>query len=259
MEVKIKYEDIMHRCEQLSAFEADRKVDANGESRYLEIHINEVDKQLVQQYIEQARSILEERMQRMILRIEDVVLEAAEEVHSVQYFDSFIVEHPGYKYIVDNETQSSLSGGEIVFVNDLSAFCYMKHGNSLAGTSGYTLYTDMTSIPEQPDYVFEKGKRKAYRMKDSSTYTWNDKGDALIPYTIPDGPVSFEGFTWELRGGTRWSGIKTFTMHVNEALISYAMASWLRGKLDDRVPFYENLFSNMLAMAVKNIFTKQAP
>lgn len=249
----------MDRCEKLSAFEADRKADANGESRYLEIHINEVDKQLVQQYIEQARSILEERMQRMILRIEDVVLEAAEEVHSVQYFDSFIVEHPGYKYIVDNETQSSLSGGEIVFVNDLSAFCYMKQGNTPAGSSGFTLYTDTTSLPNHDDYVFEKGKRKAYRLNDTSVYTWTEEGDALIPYTIPDGPVSFEGFTWELRGGTRWSGIKTFTKHVNEAIIAYAMAAWLRDKLEDRVPFYEALFNNTLAMAVKNIFTKQAP
>lgn len=66
MEIKIKYEDLIARCEQLSSFESEGKVDAAGQSRYLEIHINEVDKLLIQQYITQARGILEERMERMI-------------------------------------------------------------------------------------------------------------------------------------------------------------------------------------------------
>lgn len=66
MEVTFKYEDLIARCEQLSSFEADGKVDANGESRYLEIHINEVDKQLIRQYIMQARYIMEERFGRAI-------------------------------------------------------------------------------------------------------------------------------------------------------------------------------------------------
>lgn len=259
MEVKIKYEDILKRCEMLSSFESEGKADANGESRYLEIHINKVDEQLIQQYIVQARAILEERMERMIVRIEDVVLEATEEVHAVQYFDEIIVEHPGYKYIVNNEAQPSLSGGKIVFVNDLSAFCYMKQGNTSAGTSGFTLYTDTTSLPFHDDYVFEKGKRKAYRLNDTSVYTWTEEGDGLIPYTIPDGPTRHDGFTWEFRTTTRWNGIRAFTKHVNEAIVSYAMAAWLRGKLDERVPFYESLFNNTLAQAVKNVFTKQAP
>ena len=141
MEVEIKYKDIVDRCEKLSSFEADGRYDANGGSRYLEIHINKVDEQLIQQYILQARAILEERMERMIDSIEDV-------------------------------------------------------GN---------------------------------------------------------------GFVWTIRTSARWSGIKTFTKHVNEVLVSYAMAAWLRGKLDDRVPFYEDMFNTILAMAVKNIFTKQPP
>lgn len=69
MEVRFKYKDLIERCEQLSSFESEGKVDAAGQSRYLEIHINEVDKLLIQQYITQARCILEERMERMIASV----------------------------------------------------------------------------------------------------------------------------------------------------------------------------------------------
>lgn len=69
MEVRFKYKDLIERCEQLSSFESEGKVDAAGQSRYLEIHINEVDKLLIQQYITQARGILEERMERMIASV----------------------------------------------------------------------------------------------------------------------------------------------------------------------------------------------
>ena len=141
MDIQIKYNDIINRCEQLSSFEADGKFDANGESRYLEIHINEVDKMLITDYIKQAQAIIEERIARMITNVEDVK----------------------------------------------------------------------------------------------------------------------EGFTWSIRTDSRWSGVKSFTKHVTEAIVAYAMASWLKGRLDERVAFYEELFNNTLAMAVKNIFTKQAP
>ena len=71
MEIRFKYEDLIARCEQLSSFESEGKVDAAGQSRYLEIHINEVDRLLVKQYIDQARNILEERMGRMIASTKD--------------------------------------------------------------------------------------------------------------------------------------------------------------------------------------------
>lgn len=141
MEVVIKYDDIIDRCEKLSSFESIGKFDANGESRYLEIHINKVDEQLIQQYIVQAQGILEERMSRMIKEISE----------------------------------------------------------------------------------------DAYQ------------------------------FSWTIRTDTRWNGGNIFAKHVSEAIVSYAMAAWLRGKLDDRVAFYEQLFNTTLAAAVKNIYTKQEP
>lgn len=141
MEIAFTHSSLMDRCEQLSSFEADGKFDANGESRFMEIHINSVDKLLVQQYITQARLTLEERIQDMI-------------------------------------TSSS-----------------------------------------------------------SDT----------------------DGFTWVIREDTRWGKDGRFAKHCEEAIIAYAMAEWLRGKLDDRVPFYERLFNNSLNLAVKNIFTKQEP
>ena len=142
MEVRIKYKDIIDRCEQLSSFEARGKVDANGESRYLDIHINEVDKQLVMQYILQARTTLEGSMERMI---------------------SAVVE-----------------------------------------------------------------------IKD-------------------------QAFVWKIRSDARWKPSSTFQRHITETIASYTMAQWLSGRLDERVAFYEGLFANSLALATKNIFTKQAP
>lgn len=124
----------------LSSFEAENKVDANGESRYLEIHVGEADKALLTEYIKQAIHIIEERIARRV--------------------------------------------------------------------------TSSTS--------------------DESTYKW-------------------------VIGDTRWTGSTAFTNHVNEAIISYAMAAWLRGKLDDRVAFYETLFNGSLSLAIRNVFTKNEP
>ena len=149
MEIRFEYEDLINRCEQLSSFESEGKVDAAGRSRYLEIHINEVDKLLVQQYIEQARNILEERLSKMIQSVED-----------------------------------------------------------------------------------DAGKEE-------------DKG-------IP-------GFTWHIRTDTRWKESTTFGRHIKEAIVAYAMSSWLNDKLPNRVAFYDSLFTASTEMAVKNIFKKQSP
>jgi hypothetical protein len=141
MEIEFIYKDIIDRCEQLSSFESMNKLDAAGESRYLEIHINEVDKLLIRQYVEQARLAIEEKLARMI---------------------------------------------------------------------AFTENTDTS-------------------------------------------------FTWHMRTDTRWSGTTSFTKHATEAIVAYTMSAWLSDRLPDRVAFYDALFTNSLAMAVKNIFTKQAP
>lgn len=248
MQVKIKYEDLMDRCEQLSAFEADRKVDANGESRYLELHINEVDKQLVQQYIVQARSILEERMERMIEFTEDRVTQMA------YPFDRIISgEHGEYdSYFIDKNSIVDKDGlllsfhkGERKFVYETT---YSVDGKLIA-------YTNPEMIGR--NYIFDKTAQQYYQLKESGkVYTWSEDGTSLKEF---DGELVVDGFTWTIKSATRWNGIKTFTKHVNEAIVSYALAAWLRGKLDDRVPFYEALHTNTLNMAVKNVFTKQEP
>lgn len=237
MEVKIKYKDIMHRCEQLSAFEADRKVDANGESRYLELHINEVDKQLVQQYIVQARSILEERMERMIENIEESALP-----NNAIPFD-FIS-----SVIPDNVVDWLDDRSPVAYFTDGDSFAYYQETN----TGVYDVqYIDI----DDPKYGHDGTPDGTIYLckEDGRLYEWNPSSEGLVEY------LSEKGFAWTIRPNTRWNGIKTFTKHVNEAIVSYAMAQWFKGKLDDRVPFYENLFNNTLAMAVKNIFTKQAP
>lgn len=269
MEVKIKYQDIIDRCEKLSSFEADGKFDANGESRYLDIHINEVDRLLVMDYVKQAQSILEERIVRMITDVEDSVTETKpvtiEKPDTTPAFDFALIIPNGSelaKYTIVAAPQSTIGTGDMRFIisDDFQGFAYcVQESNGL-----YKAYTNKSHVPN--NYIYETGVKKVYRcLADSKEYTWNAWGNdlvgferkPLIEHTYTE--VSLEGFTWTIRTTTRWNGIKTFTKHVNEAIVSYAMAAWLRGKLDDRVPFYEELFNNTLAMAVKNIFTKQAP
>lgn len=151
MEVKFKYEDIFSQCEQLSSFEARGKVDANGNSRYLDIHIGEVDRLLVDQYITQAVINLQEAFSRMIV----------------------------------------------------------------------------STIPNA----------------------------GIVETTTEEIP----GFTWVMRDDSRWNGAKAFTKHTAEAIASYVLSQWLSDKLPERVQFYEGLFTSSLAMASKNLFTKQAP
>ena len=66
-------------------------------------------------------------------------------------------------------------------------------------------------------------------------------------------------FAWDMRTDTRWTGQRSFSKHVAEAIVSYAMSAWLQDKLPERVQFYDALFTSSLAMATKNLFTKHAP
>lgn len=236
MEVKIKYEDILKRCEMLSSFESEGKFDANGENRYLEIHINKVDEQLIQQYIMQARGILEERMERMIESIEEKVL--PDDAIPFDFISSVIP---------SNEVDWLDERWPVAYFTDGDAFAYYQETNIGAYDVTYIGVDDVK-------YGSIAGADNIYLCKkDGKIYTWSKIREGLVE------SLGEKGFTWTIRTNTRWNGIKTFTKHVHEAIVSYAMAAWLRGKLDDRVAFYEGLFNNTLAQAVKNLFTKQPP
>lgn len=270
MEVKIKYVDILKRCEMLSSFESEGKADANGESRYLELHINKVDEQLILQYIEQARGILEERMARMITLSENTVkeetIQETDGPSVTREFADIVTDGSTMSdYVVIEEVQTSApSSYDIVFMNAVGKFGYRVKGRPTT-TSGYTVYTDMSVLSPNPsDYLYDKDVLKTYLnvTEDYKQYKWNDAGDGLVEYTGTEEvivTISVPAISWSIRKDTRWNGAKTFVKHINEAVVSYAMAAWLRGKLDDRVPFYETLFNNSLNIAVRNIFTKQAP
>lgn len=239
MEVTIKYKDIIDRCEKLSSFESEGRFDANGESRYLEIHINKVDEQLIQQYILQARGVLEERMERMIGNIED----------------GYSVEYPTFAQLVNVADESIIdSSGNlndptlpIAFFQQQKVFAHYK--------MNVIQYEIDSHVPSE--YL---SNTMFYCIQTKKMYK-KENGDLVIADIEHSSNVVFydDAFTWTIRDNTRWNGIKTFTKHVHEAIVSYTMAAWLRGKLDDRVAFYEGLFNNTLSMAVKNIFTKQPP
>jgi hypothetical protein len=244
MEVKIKYEDIIKRCEQLSSFEEDGKFDANGESRYLELHINKVDELLIQQYIVQARAILEERMDRMIENIEAIESALKNDAPTA------IIAYP-FDFI-----STVIPNDEIDWLDDKYPVAYFTDGDAFAYYNQVNInaYDVMYIDADNSIYGSRGGINNIYSCRrDGKLYTWDKVGEGLVEHLLEI------GFTWTIRPNTRWNGIKTFTKHVNEAIVSYAMAQWFKGKLDDRVPFYEALFNNTLAMAVKNIFTKQAP
>lgn len=266
MDINIRYQDIIDRCEKLSSFESEGRYDANGESRYLEIHINEVDKQLIIDYIKQAQGVIEERISRMITEVvesEDIIrIEKPDNTPSYG-FEGIASGSELAKYEIIEGPQSSVGYGIIKFLDygdTTSTFAYCVQGNDSYGTEGFKAYTDESVLGEE--YLFESGVKKIYLCnEDKKEYTWHERGITIIPFERKP-IVSYEvvkGFVWRMREDTRWGGYKTFAKHVTEAIVSYAMAAWLKGRLDDRVPFYESVFNNSMSMAVKNIYTKQIP
>lgn len=265
MEVKITYDDIITRCEQLSAFEARGKVDAQGQSRFLDIHIGEVDTILIKQYITQARALLEERFERMIL---DTSEENEAETSTVTIVDketrspkSFSRYFDGFTTVESYDSLSSNEGvGYFVSTNRDSHPTFLLY--HIEGASIHVAPTNMD------EYDFPDGDM-FYYIDTSTGNKYNHTGThtslgALVPYTPPTKTETVTkyvpySFTWLIRTDTRWNGISTFTKHVNEAITSYVMAQWLSGRLDERVAFYDNLFNTSLTMAAKNIFTKTAP
>lgn len=266
MEVKIKYKDLIDRCEELSAFEANGRVDANGESRYLELHINEVDRKLVSEYIKQAVHSTVESISRMVENIEDTVdkeeeIEEIPDTTEAYPFEMIIPDSSEYlQYHEVNEGPTSPANGtDFAFMDYYGKFGIVEWKDK--SRWNYVFYPNANVVGN--NYIYEEGVKKVY--KDLSTgkeYTWRGEG-VLVEYERKPSyitrPSSSEGVIITIRQGTRWNGIKTFTKHINEAIISYAMAAWLRGKLDDRASFYEGLFNTTLAAAVKNVFTKQVP
>lgn len=244
MTVEIKYKDLIDRCEQLSSFESEGKVDAAGQSRYLEIHINEVDKLLVQQYIEQAKRALEERMDRMIVETTHI------EVVDACTFEGI----KNYLTIGEVYNNGELGSYPIVFVKDywnsvggdtLNKFVHAKESSD-SWTIGYPIPNEY-EWSKHPDSVFYDGV---------SYYRWNKDGTDIVDF-IPD--LSSQGFSWTLRTDTRWKENASFSKHVSEAIVAYAMSAWLSDKLPERVAFYDALFTASTEMAVKNIFKKQVP
>ena len=262
MEVKITYDDIITRCEQLSAFEARGKVDAQGQSRFLDIHIGEVDTILIKQYITQARALLEERFERMILDTseenkEETVITVLPDTREVLPFDGF-VDLDEFKY--ENESSGMPDGAPVGVLRRGSSqrnrdefIQYLYTGDGVDQVLEWVYYSDARYYSQK--YVFRDST-------DGKKYEWDSDRTNIIAYTQPtktDTVTEPYAFTWLIRTDTRWNGISTFTKHVNEAITSYVMAQWLSGRLDERVAFYDNLFNTSLTMAAKNIFTKTAP
>jgi hypothetical protein len=178
-----------------------------------------------------------ERMERMIENIEEGIF--PNETIPFDFISSIIPDN-----VVD-------------WLDDRSPVAYFTDGDSFAyyQETNHDVYDVQYIDIDDPKYGYDGAPSGTIYLckEDGRLYERNQSSEGLVEY------LGEKGFTWTIRPNTRWNGIKTFTKHVNEAIVSYAMAAWLRGKLDERVPFYENLFNNTLAMAVKNIFTKQAP
>ena len=250
MEVIFNYEDLIARCEQLSSFEAEGKVDAAGQSRYLEIHINEVDKQLVQQYIEQARGIIEERLERML----DGSVTITPDVF--YKFDA-ILDNPILAY--DSFSDNQLQGAAVAFVR---VYWDKNGGNDLYRFAHYRESVDNSFmldrvVPEE----YNNPSSKLYNVTDKKFYRWNDAKSDIVIDAKSDIVIDevINGFQWTLRTDTRWKQNAAFERHATEAIVAYTMSAWLSDKLPERVTFYDTLFNNSLNLAIKNIFTKQPP
>lgn len=273
MEIRIKYEGLIARCEQLSSFEARGKVDANGESRYLDIHINEVDKQLVLQYIKQARMVIEENILRMIKGSTDgltetIIKEVAigtRPIPETRKFYPFetIIKGSSIRDIEGLITDDRLPNG-VTIVKRYFLFDAANPRFAALGTDR-RYYTNAEVVGE--NYTLGRGEAKLYEDKDGKRYEWSSRGfydyvqkeETIYERVEEEVFLVDAGFSWDIRTDSRWNGLNAFTKHVTEAIVSYAMAQWLSGRLDERVAFYESLFASSVAMATKNIFTKQVP
>lgn len=243
MEIKFNYQDIIDRCEQLSSFEARGKVDEAGQSRYLDIHIGEVDRMLIEQYIEQARYTLEEKFDRMITdSVDDKV-----DTRPVYEFSRTAGSSELFKYesSINSQYEDISESYEILFFpydnNPTFAKVYAGYHGGMAFNNEKMLGANY--LPSSKEKVYQDKSGVKYLRTDGQLYKYSFK------------PT----FSWLIRTDTRWNGANAFTKHVSEAITSYVMAQWLSGRLDERVQFYESLFANSLTMATKNLFTKQAP
>lgn len=240
MTVEIKYKDLIDRCEQLSSFESEGKVDAAGQSRYLEIHINEVDKLLVKQYIEQARNILEERLGRMIADVSEG------QYDKIKEFDNVL---ENVFFTIDKSQKGKIG--------------FFRTGRELSDVAtlvplGYFGYYTISSGVYLINPIDEFNKDSKFYCKEDGKYYELYYDETLQSNNLKDIGKGFD-FKWTLRTDTRWKQNNSFAKHVSEAIVAYTMSAWLSDKLPERVAFYDTLFTNSLNLAVKNIFTKQAP
>jgi hypothetical protein len=255
MEVEFRYKDLINRCEQLSSFESEGKFDAAGQSRYLEIHINEVDKIIIRQYIDEAKAILEERLDRMItdtLKVED---------KNVYTFDRMMGENSA-GYMIWNIKPDSERPDDAVIV-------FLKSVRIDTEGSYATELTDFyrfvyCQINQSSRYIYLSTPAWYRDMNALFLNSQDGKYYKLQPregtgYELVETPDDVDLFRWTLRTDTRWKQNASFAKHVSEAIVAYTMSAWLSDKLPERVAFYDALFTASTEMAVKNIFKKQVP
>lgn len=252
MEVEFRYKDLINRCEQLSSFESEGKFDAAGQSRYLEIHINEVDKIIIRQYIDEARAILEERLDRMITDTEDI---------NVYTFDRIMGENsPGYAVWYIKPDSERPEDAVIVFLK--SAGIDTENGPAATELTDFYrfVYCDINMFSR---YIYlstpawySDMNALFLNLQDGKYYKLRPREGTGYELVETPGDVCFR---WTLRTDTRWKENPSFAKHVSEAIVAYTMSAWLSDKLPDRVAFYDALFTASTEMAVKNIFKKQVP
>ena len=141
-------------------------------------------------------------------------------------------------------------------VDERNPIAYFTDGDSFAHYQQVNVdaYDVLYIGVDDAVYGSRAGASNIYRNKSNNLlYKWHDTQEGLEVFD------AYEGFTWTINTNTRWKQNDTFTRHIAEAIAAYAMAAWLRGRLDDRVTFYDTLFNNSLNLAIKNIFTKQPP
>ena len=199
----------------------------------------------MKQYIDQARNILKERMERMIAEVSDV----KGEYNNAVMFDKIVEDAV---FIADESQKGNIAffrtGREITDISTLmpiGAFAYYSFGSDIYAVSPFDTYS-------RSDIFYCKEDGKYYELYFNEAL----KSDDLKPANVE---LPIVGFAWSLRADTRWKQNTAFERHINEAIVAYTMSAWLSDKLPERVQFYDTLFTASAEMAVKNIFKKQAP
>lgn len=121
-------------------------------------------------------------------------------------------------------------------------------GRDHVGDGGDSLYLRIKITEQDRPLIVTYLERAARELED------------MAARIITESSYTPDGFTWEvITERTRWNVNKKLDENMMDALTSYAMMEWLSDRRPDRAAVYKQIWTDMAAMCVGNIYRKNPP